>query len=319
MAEIGVDIERAAYSLKKGDVIGMPTETVYGLAGNALDENAVLKIYEVKNRPKFDPIIAHTYSIDKVQEYVESIPQKAADLAEAFWPGPMTLLLKRNSIIPDILTSGLPYVAVRIPKHDLTLELLKHVDFPLAAPSANPFGYISPTTAAHVSDQLGNKIPYILEGGACSVGLESTIIGFDANQNPVIHRLGGMKVEEIEKVVGKVKLKLNVSSNPLAPGMLKTHYAPSKRLYIGQIPDLISRYPHMKLGIISFKDTYPQVPIESQMVLSEKGDLGEAAKSLFGALRKMDQMEIDFILTQRFPEEGLGRAINDRLKRAAYQ
>ena len=193
------------------------------------------------------------------------------------------------------------------------------IDFPLAAPSANPFGYISPTTAAHVSDQLGNKIPYILEGGPCSVGLESTIIGFDTNQNPVIHRLGGMKVEEIEKVVGKVKLKLNVSSNPLAPGMLKTHYAPDKKLFIGRIPDLIDRYQHMKLGIISFKDTYQHVPIENQIVLSKKGDLGEAAKSLFGALRKMDQMEIDYILTQKFPDEGLGRAINDRLKRAAYQ
>ncbi len=317
MAVFGTDIERAAQLLSEGELVAIPTETVYGLAGNALNEDAILEIFKVKKRPKFDPLIAHTDSLDKVKSYVTHIPEQAMKLADVFWPGPLTILLEKQKHLPDLLTSGLPTVAIRMPHHRLTQELLKMLDFPLAAPSANPFGYVSPTTAQHVQDQLGDKIPYILDGGPCSIGIESTIIGFNEESKPVIYRLGGKKVEDIERVVGKVKLKIIHSSDPMAPGMLKTHYAPSKRIVIGKLDMLIKRFQNRKLGVISFHDTFDEIPPENQLVLSPSKDLDEAARHLFGALRTMDQKNIDLILTERFPDQGIGQAINDRLKRAA--
>ena len=317
MAVIGTDIDKAAELLSEGKLVAIPTETVYGLAGNALNQSAILDIFSVKKRPKFDPLIAHTDSLEKVKSYVTHIPEPAMKLADAFWPGPLTILLNKQPHMPDLLTSGLPAVAVRMPRHDLTRQLLSKFDFPLAAPSANPFGYVSPTTAQHVNDQLGDKIPYILDGGPCSIGIESTIIGFGENEKPIIYRLGGKKVEDIEAVVGKVKLKIIHSSDPMAPGMLKSHYAPSKRLIIGKLDLLVPRFENKKIGIISFSKTYEQVPVENQIALSKSKDLNEAARNLFSALRLMDQKEIDLILTEKFPEEGLGQAINDRLNRAA--
>ena len=228
MAEIGLNIEKAAELLNAGEIIGIPTETVYGLAGNALNEDAILQIYSAKNRPKFDPLIAHTDSLEKVEDLVKNIPEKAATLAKHFWPGPLTILLEKKLNVPDLLTSGLSRIAIRIPNHPLTKQLLSKLDFPLAAPSANPFGYVSPTTAQHVQDQLGDKIPYILDGGPCKVGLESTIVGFE-NDEVIIYRLGGTKVEEIEKLIGPVKIQVNESSNPAAPGMLKSHYSPGRK------------------------------------------------------------------------------------------
>ncbi len=316
MAKIGTDIDEASKILVSGEVIGMPTETVYGLAGNALDVDTLLKIFEVKNRPKFDPLIAHVDSIEKVKAYITHLPAQVLTLANKFWPGPMTLLLDKKPNVPDLLTAGLQKMAIRIPRHPLTLQLLKQLDFPLAAPSANPFGYISPTTAQHVNDQLGKKIPYILDGGVCEIGIESTIIGFE-DDKPVVYRLGGTRLEDIEESIGKVRLKLNLSSDPLAPGMLKSHYAPNRKVYIGKIVDLINKYPNRKIGIISLKDDYSHYPSIKQIILSPTGNLGEAAKNLFGALRKMDQEDIDIIITHRFPEEGLGKAINDRLHRAS--
>lgn len=319
MAEIGQDIQKAKSLLRAGKLVAIPTETVYGLAANALDEAALLAIYKAKNRPKFDPLIAHTDSLEKVNQYVDHLPEKAMILAEAFWPGPLTLLLRKKPHISDILTSGLPSMAVRMPRHELTLELLASLDFPLAAPSANPFGYVSPTTAQHVEDQLGGKIPYILDGGRCEVGIESTIIGFDERENPIIYRLGGKKVEDIEAVAGKAKLRLNQSSDPVAPGMLKSHYAPSKQVIIGKIKDLLPRYLKRKIGIISFHRQYDEVSPEYQVVLSPNKDLDEAAKHLFMALRLMDTKDVDIILTEKFPDQGLGKAINDRLNRASVR
>ena len=189
MAEIGKDIEKSAALLASGELVAIPTETVYGLAGNALDEKAVVQIFKSKNRPRFDPLIVHVAGIDQVYNYVESIPEELKALAEAFWPGPLTLLLTKKSIIPDLVTSGLGKVGVRVPNHALTLSLLERLDFPLAAPSANPFGYISPTSASHVQDHLGDKLAYILDGGHCEVGLESTIVGMEEGQ-VIIYRLG---------------------------------------------------------------------------------------------------------------------------------
>ncbi|MFT6865447.1 MAG: L-threonylcarbamoyladenylate synthase [Cyclobacteriaceae bacterium] len=319
MAQIGTDITLAKHFLENGSLVGIPTETVYGLAANALDEKAALDIFKVKNRPSFDPLILHTYALPEISKYVDHIPEKAYRLAQAFWPGPLTILLKKNKLVPDIVTSGLETVAVRIPNHELTLALLRSLDFPLAAPSANPFGYVSPTTAKHVNDQLGTLIPYILDGGSSQIGMESTIIGFDENDEATIFRLGGTKVEEIEALIGHVNILLNRSSNPIAPGMLKSHYAPGKDVFIGNISELITKHENKNIGVISFQKDYSALNIKKQIILSENGDLDEAAREVFSALREMDVSEVDLIVTEKLPDIGLGRAINDRLERASVR
>lgn len=298
-----------------GEVIGIPTETVYGLAGNALSEDAILKIYQVKNRPKFDPLIAHVDSLEKVEGMVKKIPDEARILANQFWPGPLTILLDKKPGVPDILTSGLDRVAVRIPNHATTLKLLRELEFPLAAPSANPFGYVSPTSAKHVHDQLQEKIPYILDGGPCHIGLESTIVGFEDGET-VVYRLGGTKVEAIESVVGEVKISVNMSSNPAAPGMLKSHYSPGRKLILGDILENLKGLNPDTTGIISFSKCY-DIPKDNQVVLTSSADIEEAARNIFAALRKMDQPHIEVILAEYVPKEGLGIAINDRLRRAS--
>lgn len=318
MAETGRNILKARALLEAGQLVAIPTETVYGLAGNAFIGDAVARIFQAKNRPTFNPLIIHSDSTDKIRGYVKNVPGEAIELANKFWPGPLTMLLLKDQKIPDLVTAGSDLVAVRIPNHPLTLELLRSIDFPLAAPSANPFGYISPTTAGHVNKQLGNKIPYILDGGACEVGIESTIVGFDTDR-PVIYRLGGISVEEIEKTIGEVEVKPHSSSEPKAPGMLKSHYAPSKKVILGDLEKLIKEYKHEEFGIISFRDTYPDVSVEKQAALSESGDLREAAAKLFAVLRYLDKLPISYIFAELLPEHGLGRAINDRLKRAAAE
>ena len=305
----------AKNELLKGNVVAIPTETVYGLAANGLDTSAVIKIFEAKNRPFFDPLILHTSSLEKVKDLIRFFPDTAKVLAEKFWPGPMTLLLPKKNIIPDIVTSGLPNVAIRIPAHKLTLQLLAAIDFPVAAPSANPFGYVSPTTAQHVKSQLGEKVSYILDGGPCRVGIESTIIGFE-NDRTIIHRVGGLTIEEIEKVTGKTLLNTNLSSNPKAPGQLKSHYATRKRLIVGNIEKLLGEYNENNVGIISFSVKYKN---KNNVVLSETGDLKQAAQRLFSAMREMDESNVELILAETFPDELLGKAINDRLKRAAAE
>lgn len=315
MATIGRDLHRAKELLVQGDVVGIPTETVYGLAGNALDETSILKIYEVKNRPKFDPLIAHVDSLEKVSTLVKDVPEQAERLAAQFWPGPLTLLLEKASHIPDLLTSGHRRVAVRIPDHELTHALLSQVDFPLAAPSANPFGYVSPTSASHVNDQLGDKISYILDGGNSKVGLESTIIGFEDGKT-IVYRLGGISLENVESCIGKVYVEVNSSSDPSAPGMLKSHYSPGTKISIGNIAECVKGKDISSVGIISFCENY-DLPSENLFVLSPTGDLNEAARNIFKALRKMDQPHIKEVFAEWVPDQGLGRAINDRLKRAA--
>jgi L-threonylcarbamoyladenylate synthase len=247
-----------------------------------------------------------------VHRYAENIPGKAKDLAEAFWPGPLTLLLKKKSIIPDLVTAGLPTVGIRCPDHPLTRELLAALAFPLAAPSANPFGYVSPTTPKHVADQLGDKIPYILDGGPCQVGLESTIIGFH-NGMGMIHRTGGLKIEEIEEVIGNVRLNIAATASPKTPGQLHSHYAPAKKLIAGNIEELIGQFPAEKTGILSFQKNF-QAPL--QVILSPSGSLEEAARNLFAALRTLDESPAEIIIAEYVPDTGLGKAINDRLRRA---
>jgi L-threonylcarbamoyladenylate synthase len=318
MAIISTDIQQAKHFLEQGNVIGIPTETVYGLAGNAFDIEAVTKIFEVKNRPTFDPLIVHTNSIERLSEFVQYIPKKAMLLAQKFMPGPLTMLLPKHSSIPDLVTSGLDTVAIRIPNHPLTLELLRNLAFPLAAPSANPFGYISPTSAQHVAKQLGEKIPYILDGGECQIGLESTIVGFE-NEEVIVYRKGGLAIEDIEKVVGKISVNAHSSSNPKAPGMLKSHYAPRKNLFIFERKVFENEPQKERIGYLAFQEFNTELLKKNQLILSESGDYKEAAKNLFAHMRQLDSMDIDKIYVELLPEKDLGRAINDRLKRAAVK
>ncbi|MBA3899438.1 MAG: threonylcarbamoyl-AMP synthase [Bacteroidetes bacterium] len=318
MAIISGNIKEAAKLLEDGFVISIPTETVYGLAGNAFNHEVVAKIFEIKNRPHFNPLIIHSNSIDKIAQFAE-ITGSALKLAQKFWPGPLTLLVPKKPIVSDLITAGYSTVAVRIPGHPLTLQLLELIDFPLAAPSANPFGYVSPTIPEHVESQLGNEIPYILDGGPCSIGLESTIAGFDEDDNLVIYRVGGLPVEELEMETGKKAIYLNdIEKLPKTPGMLKSHYATKTPLVIGKVNTLMNNFRHDKIGVISLKTIYPDIPIFQQMELSQTGDLNEAARNLFSAMRKLDAMGLEVIIAEKFPEEGLGRAINDRLMKAAH-
>ena len=315
-AIISNSISEAKALLQNGDIVAIPTETVYGLAANALNATAVAKIFEAKNRPFFDPLIVHVASVEEAKKYVQAIPATLLRLMQTFSPGPLTVLLKKKDVIPDIVTSGLDTVGIRIPNHPLTLALLAELDFPLCAPSANPFGYVSPTSAQHVFNQLANRIPFILDGGKCSIGVESTIVGME-NDEVVVYRLGGIAIEDIERVAGKVKLNISQGSNPKAPGMLDVHYAPSTLLHIGDVRSLASQFQALQLGLISFSDAYSDLPFVQRNVLSPSANLSEAAANLFEALRSFDEKNIDVIIAETFPEEGLGRAINDRLRRAS--
>lgn len=314
MAETGKDINKAKHLLEAGELVAIPTETVYGLAANALNAEAVTRIFQVKNRPRFDPLIVHVSTLDQARLYTKSIPAEAEKLVAAFWPGPLTLLLPRKEIIPDLVTAGLPNVGIRCPDHPLTRELLAAISFPLAAPSANPFGYVSPTTPQHVADQLGDKIRYILDGGACRVGIESTVVSFH-NGRGIVHRTGGLSIESLEKVIGKVELQLTSSSDPQAPGQLHSHYAPRKRLVAGDIESLMQQYTDKSVGILSFSHDYGTT---HQCVLSPTSNMEEAARNFFACLRALDQAPVDIILAEYAPDTGLGKAINDRLRRAGF-
>jgi L-threonylcarbamoyladenylate synthase len=314
---IGNDIEVSLKLLKKGMVVGIPTETVYGLAGNALDEKAVSEIYAVKQRPDFNPLIIHVADLASIDQYVLNFPPKLRLLASKFMPGPLSLLLPKKGIIPDIVTAGSDKVAIRVPSHPLTKQLLDQLDFPLAAPSANPFGYISPTTAQHVEQQLGEKIPYILDGGPCGIGIESTIVGQEEDEI-IIYRKGGLSLEAIEEVVGKIKIIEHSDSNPSSPGMLSSHYAPTKLLKIGTIDELIQTFRDKNYAIISFNNFIENIDADRQFILSLSKDYREAARNLFNVMREIDQRDFDIILAELLPEEDLGRAINDRLRRAAH-
>jgi L-threonylcarbamoyladenylate synthase len=314
MAEIGTDIGKAAGHLKAGRLVAIPTETVYGLAGNALDAHAVATIFAVKNRPRFDPIIVHVTGLSQAARHVTDIPQTAKALADEFWPGPLTLLLKKNETIPDLVTAGMPEVGLRAPAHPLTQALLERLPFPLAAPSANPFGYISPTRPEHVNEQLGDQIPYILDGGPCTIGIESTIIGFNEEGQAELHRLGGLSINQIEAITGKVIIRTNTSSDPRAPGQLKSHYAPAKPLIVGDINKLLGAHKPSEVAVLTFSKSYD---LPYQVVLSERGDIEEAARNLFAAMRTLEKMPVKVILAGLVPDEGLGKAINDRLMRAS--
>lgn len=313
MAEIGIDIEKAKSLLIAGELVAIPTETVYGLAGNALSTSAIAKIFEVKERPTFDPLIVHVADLQDAKSYASEVPPQAEKLVEKFWPGPLTILVKKKAVISDLVTAGLDTVALRSPNHAMTQTLLASLPFPIAAPSANPFGYVSPTRPEHVNEQLGGQISYILDGGASTIGVESTIIGFEKN-GPVILRLGGITQEQIESVIGSVNVNTRSTSNPKSPGQLQSHYSPGKKVIMGNISALIKQQVNGAYGVLSFQQDYSQ---RYQYILSPSGQIEEAAQNLFSALRLLDKMPIKVILAEFVPDVGLGKAINDRLRRAS--
>jgi L-threonylcarbamoyladenylate synthase len=311
--QILVDVERAAMILKDGGVVAFPTETVYGLGANALDPIAVARIFEIKGRPRFDPLIVHVAALHQVQNLVTELPEPAQALMGSFWPGPLTLVLPKSDRVPEIVTAGLPTVAVRMPDHPVALTLIRRAGVPIAAPSANRFGRVSPTTAEHVHQQLGSAVDLILDGGRCPIGVESTIISV-LEDTVTLLRPGGTPLEEVERLVGPVQRRTQASAAPLAPGQLAHHYAPQTPLVLkGQ--ELPERA--LRRGLLSFTVPASAEDFVAVEVLSKTGDLREAAANLFAALHRLDAMHLDVIVAELVPEVDLGLAINDRLRRAA--
>ena len=316
MTQISSDISKAIELLNKEDVVAIPTETVYGLAGNIYSEKAIRKIFQVKQRPLFNPLIIHIPSIDHLEKIAREFPVKAQKLAEAFWPGSLTLILPKRLNIPEIVTGGKDTVGVRIPNHPVTLSLLKQLSFPLAAPSANPYNRISPTSSDHVKAYFENTLSMVLEGGECKNGIESTIIGFENNE-AILYRLGGISVEDIEKIIGKIQIRNKSDTTPNAPGMLAKHYAPKTKMFLlDDLDKFIENNKSKKIGILKFKENLNTASVEHIEILSKSGDLKEAASKLYSTLHKLDSLNLDLIVAERFPDVGLGKSINDRLERA---
>ena len=309
-------IYRAAEIIKKGGIVAFPTETVYGLGADAFNPLAVARIFEVKRRPHFDPLIVHVANPSDVKKLVKETPSRAKKLIEKFWPGPLTIVFLKEEDIPDIVTAGLPSVGIRMPNHPTALSLIKESKCPIAAPSANPFGYLSPTTAKHVREQLGDEVDIILDGGPCTVGVESTIISFSEERTKLL-RPGGVSLEEIESIIGKVEINPIEGDRPSAPGMLSKHYAPRTPIILGWNGKNLDIYKGKKIGLLAFREAKNHLKFHSVEVLSRKGDLREAAANLFSAIRRMDALNLDLILAEPIPEIGLGRAIMDRLRRAS--
>ncbi len=310
------DLHKAAEALKENNIVAIPTETVYGLAANAFESEAIEKIFSLKKRPFYNPLIVHIKAAEYLNHIAKDIPEIAFRLATEFWPGPLTLVLNKKSIVPAIITAGKDTVAVRMPNHPITLELLNSLDFPLAAPSANPFGSISPTTAAHVNRYFGENLEVVLDGGECIKGIESTIVGFEGEQ-VVMYRLGSISTEDIERVAGKLKFHTIDDSAPAAPGMLSRHYAPSTETFLTQdVKEMVLSHPNKKIGLLIFQESPISQHVAHTEVLSQKGDLNDAARNLYAAMHRLDHLNLDVIIAEKLPEEGLGKSINDRLKRA---
>lgn len=315
LSRLGTDLDRAVRALHQGKLVGMPTETVYGLAANAFDERAVERIFQAKGRPAFDPLIVHTPSIAASERAVAYWPESALQLAERFWPGPLTLLLPKSPDLPDLVTSGLPQVGLRCPDHPLALALMKASGCLLAAPSANRFGRTSPTRPEDVLEELGDAVDYVLDGGPCAVGIESTVLEIDSDGAPLVLRLGGLPLEALEEALGRPVPSRLSSSRPSAPGMLYAHYSPGIPVRLMRPED----DPDFEepSGFIAYRYPSPRIEPALTRVLSPDGSLDSAAAELFHALRELGQFPLKVIYADTLPAQGLGPAINDRLKRAA--
>jgi L-threonylcarbamoyladenylate synthase len=330
---------KAIRLLREGEMVALPTETVYGLAADALNPDAVTKIFEAKERPRFDPLIVHLPSGEALEEIAVVESQVARKLMEKFWPGPLTIIFLKREIVPDIVTAGLETVAVRMSAHPVFREVVRKLNRPLAAPSANRFGRISPTTAQHVCDELRGRIPLIVDGGATEHGIESTIVQIENRIIEVLRR--GPITEEMLRPFGEVREQTS-SATISAPGQLPTHYAPRTKLIV--VDDLKNFSPpaEKRIGVLCFSSvaavagrgaasyhgstskprpataaTKAPADFATIRYLSKRGDLREAAANFFRILRKLDAENLDLIVAERVPEEGIGAAINDRLERAS--
>jgi len=306
------NIKIAARTITQGGLVAFPTETVYGLGADVFNSLAVARIFEVKKRPEFDPIIIHIASVEDLNLIWRQRPDVALPLIESFWPGPLTLIGLKSPKIPELVTAGLDTAAVRMPNHSVALALIKEAKRPIAAPSANLFGFLSPTTASHVVQQLGSQIDLILDGGPTPVGIESTVL--DLTGKPTLLRPGGVPLEEIEKIIGPVRIA-PPSPKPLAPGQLTHHYAPRATLVIKH--DNLKLPSKLKIGYLAFSSAPANISAYKVEILSPSRNLREAAANLFAALHRLDQAKVDIIIAEPVPEEGLGRAIMDRLRKAA--
>jgi len=304
----------AAAVLQRGGLVAFPTETVYGLGADAFDPRAVARIFEVKARPSFDPLIVHLAEAASLDWVAVADDPRAIDLAARFWPGPLTLVLKRRPELPDIVTSGLDTVGVRVPAHPAARALIAAAGTPLAAPSANPFGYVSPTTAAHVAELLGDAVELVLDGGPCRVGLESTILSLAGE--PVILRPGGLPKEALEEALGIALTVAGPSERPLAPGQLERHYATRTPLTVLAAPAPAAPRDQGRVGLLAQRPTQA-TGFAAVEVLAPDGAVETAAARLFAALRRLDGLGLDRIFAEPCEETGLGYAIMDRLRRAA--
>lgn len=306
-------IRQAAEIIKRGGLVAFPTETVYGLGADGLNPIAVAKIFEVKKRPTFNPLILHISEKNSLHKFSSIQNEKVDKLVNKFWPGPLTLVLPKTEIVPDIVTSGNPTVAVRMPNHPVALQLIEASGTPIAAPSANKFGHLSPTEAKHVEKYLGDKVDIILDGGKSIVGVESTIIQFYENEFYLL-RPGGLSKEDIEKVIGKIKAGKINPDKPNAPGQLPFHYSPQTPLKFFNNKFLDK---NKKIGALFFKENIIDFPFANVKILSPYGNLREAAANLFAHLHDLEKENLDLILVEPVEEKGLGRAIMDRLRKAS--
>ena len=312
-----------ACKLRAGDLVAVPTETVYGLAANALDARACAKIFRAKGRPTHDPLIVHIYSLAQLHQLGEP-NESALKVARKFWPGPLTLVLPKKSVVPTIVTAGRDSVAIRMPGHPLFRRLLKLVDLPLAAPSANPFGYISPTSADHVHQSLGTKIPFILDGGSSHIGVESTIVDLRNPRRPAILRPGAITAAQIASVIGRRVVTIKKAAAPrdadvgqIAPGLLARHYSPRTTVVLhSQLPSIMHAKAKLTDAFVYLRRPAGRVA-PNVFWLDRRSDLRGVARRLFATLRKLDAMRFERIHVERAPNHGLGQAINDRLTRAA--
>ncbi len=306
------NLDRAAALLRDGAVVAFPTETVYGLGANAFDPRAVARIFEIKARPAFDPLIVHVANDAMLARVVDRVSPQARALIEKFWPGPLTLVLRKRAEVPDLVTAGLPTVAVRMPANPVAHALIERANTPVAAPSANPFGYLSPTRAEHVARMLDERVDLIVDGGPSAHGIESTIVMLEPQ--PTLLRPGAIPTEAIEALIGPLARELSDAAAPLAPGRLSQHYAPRTPIRIVDDPASVPRSERSDAALLAFRGPVPGY--RATRVLSPSGDLREAAAHLFAYLHELDRSGVARIDAQRVPNTGVGIAIMDRLERA---
>ena len=324
-----MDVQKAAGILKEGGIVAFPTETVYGLGADAMNAKAVCRVFEIKKRPAFDPLIVHISDMKQTLQLWSETPALAQSLMREFWPGPLTIVLPKSEKVLDVVTAGLSTVAVRMPNHPLALDLLKTFGGPIAAPSANLFGYTSGTTAEAVREDFGDSVDFILDAGPSTIGVESTVVKIEDGKL-VMLRPGGVSVEQLKKFAPVVQR--SAPARPESPGQLESHYAPwtSFSLMDSPLPEFLKKlealhkdtekkegvaWPRIGLLLFSQKKDIPFV--ESIEVLTEKKDPVEAASKLFQAIRKLDKMHLDWIAAEPVSEEGIGLAIMDRLRKAS--